>query len=108
LPVVPTLGRLRQENHLSSTWATQGDPVSKDKETAGCWWLMPVILATQEAKIRRIIFRSQSRQIVQDIPSQKYPTQNRLNRVAQARGTEFKSQYYKKMIIMTNYDTFIF
>jgi hypothetical protein len=28
------------------------------------WWLTPVILATQEAKIRRIVVRSQARQIV--------------------------------------------
>jgi hypothetical protein len=26
---------------------------------AGCWWLTPVILATQEAEIRRIVVRSQ-------------------------------------------------
>jgi hypothetical protein len=29
---------------------------------AECWWLMPVILATQEAEIRRIAVRSQPRQ----------------------------------------------
>jgi hypothetical protein len=26
---------------------------------AGCWWLTPVILATQEAEIRRIVVQSQ-------------------------------------------------
>jgi hypothetical protein len=30
----------------------------------GCWWFMPVILATQEAEIRRITIQSQSGQIV--------------------------------------------
>jgi hypothetical protein len=29
-----------------------------------CWWLTPVILATQEAEIRRISFQSQPGQIV--------------------------------------------
>jgi hypothetical protein len=32
--------------------------------TAGCWWLVPVILATQEVEIRRIMVGSQPRQIV--------------------------------------------
>jgi hypothetical protein len=31
---------------------------------ARCWWLMPIILATQEAEIRRIIVQSQQGQLV--------------------------------------------
>jgi hypothetical protein len=38
---------------------------------AGHWWLTPVILATQEAEIRRIAAQSQSGQIVWEILSQK-------------------------------------
>jgi hypothetical protein len=37
-------------------------------------WLTPVILATQEAEVRRIVVRSQSRQIVLKTLSQKYLT----------------------------------
>jgi hypothetical protein len=29
-------------------------PLKKINKTAGCWWLTPEILATQEAEIRRI------------------------------------------------------
>jgi hypothetical protein len=39
---------------------------------------MPVILATQETEIRRIEVRSQPRQIVGEILSQKYPSQKEL------------------------------
>jgi hypothetical protein len=41
----------------------------RKKVTAGHRWLTPVILATQEAEIRRITVRSQPRQIVRDILS---------------------------------------
>jgi hypothetical protein len=30
-------------------------------DIAGCWWLMPVILAIQEAEIRRIVVQSHPR-----------------------------------------------
>jgi hypothetical protein len=39
---------------------------------------MPVILATQEAELRKIPVQSQSKQIVQKILSQKNPSQKRL------------------------------
>jgi hypothetical protein len=38
---------------------------SKDMHSqAGRWWLMPVVLATQEAEMRRIVIRSQPGKIV--------------------------------------------
>jgi hypothetical protein len=36
----------------------------KTKQLAGCQWLTPVILATQEEEIRRIAVQSQLGQIV--------------------------------------------
>jgi hypothetical protein len=49
------------------------------------WWLTPVILATQEAEIRKIEVRSQPRQIVPI-------TKKRAGGVSQGIGPEFKTQ----------------
>jgi hypothetical protein len=43
----------------------------KTTDDTGSQWLTPVILATQEAEIRRIKVESQPRQIVHEILSQK-------------------------------------
>jgi hypothetical protein len=56
----------------------------------------PVILAIQEAEIRRITVRSKPRQIVLEALSQKFPSQERAGGVAQGEGPEFKPQYHKK------------
>jgi hypothetical protein len=40
---------------------------------AGYQWLTPVILATQEAEIKRITVQSQPKQTVSETRSQKYP-----------------------------------
>jgi hypothetical protein len=57
---------------------------------------MPVILAIQEAGIRRIVIRSQPGQIVCKTLSQKNSSQKRADRVAQDVGSEFKPKYCKK------------
>jgi hypothetical protein len=53
---------------------------------------MPIILATQEADIRRTMVQSQPEQIVQEILSRK-PLQKRSGEVAQGVDPEFKPQY---------------
>jgi hypothetical protein len=60
----------------------------------GCWWLTPVILATQQAGIRRIAVWSQPRQIVCKTLSQIKPLQKRTGGVAQGEGPGFKPQYH--------------
>jgi hypothetical protein len=39
-------------------------PYLTNSQAAKCWWFKPIILATQEAEIRRIMIRSQSGKIV--------------------------------------------
>jgi hypothetical protein len=57
---------------------------------------MPVILAIQEAEIRRIAVQSQTEQIVREILSRKNPSQKRAGGVAHGVGPEFKPPYRKK------------
>jgi hypothetical protein len=64
------------------------------KET-GRWYLMPVILATQETEIRRIEVQSQSRQIVMRHYLKK-KKKNRAGGVAPGEGPEFKPHTAKK------------
>jgi hypothetical protein len=52
----------------------------RNQSKTECQWLKLVILATQEAEIRRIIVGSQPRQIVQKTLYQKYPTQKWLTK----------------------------
>jgi hypothetical protein len=57
----------------------------------------PIILATQEAEIRRITVLSQPRQIVHETLSQKKKkNQKRAGGMAQGIGPEFKLKYRKK------------
>jgi hypothetical protein len=55
----------------------------KNEDPSRCWWLTLIILATQEAEIRKITVQGQARQIVCKTLSQKYSTQNRAGGVAQ-------------------------
>jgi hypothetical protein len=58
-------------------------------------WFTPVILATQEAEIRRIVVRSQPWQIVLQDSISKSPSQKKSFGKAQGEGPEFKHQYHK-------------
>jgi hypothetical protein len=49
----------------------------KDRQKGQAPWLTPVILATQEAEIRKIAVRSQPRQIVHETLSRKTHHKNR-------------------------------
>jgi hypothetical protein len=69
---------------------------AKKTNSAGRWWLTPVILVTQEAEIRRIMVRSQPGQIVLQDPTSKTPNTKRGGGMAQGIGPEIKPWYYKK------------
>jgi hypothetical protein len=59
-------------------------------------WLTPVVLATQEAEIRRTEVQSQPEQIDCETLFQNTLHKNRACGVAQGEGPEFKPQYCKK------------
>jgi hypothetical protein len=61
---------------IAKLWKQPGFPL-KFIDKAGCWWLTPVILVTQEAEVRRIVVQSQPRQIVLRYPISKKPITNK-------------------------------
>jgi hypothetical protein len=64
--------------------------IKKPHVPAGHWRLSPIILATQEAEIRKITVQSQPRQIVRKTLCQKNPLQKMVGGVAYDVGSEFK------------------
>jgi hypothetical protein len=68
------------------------DPILKTKP-ARCQWLMPAVLAAQEAEIRRIMIQSQPGKIVHETLFQKTLHKNRVGGVAQGECPEFMLQY---------------
>jgi hypothetical protein len=63
---------------------------------AGHWWLTPIILATEEAEIRRVVVRSQPWANSSCDPILKILITKRVGGVAQGIDPEFKHQYHKK------------
>jgi hypothetical protein len=59
------------------------------------WWLTPVILAMQEAEIRKIVVQSQPRETILETLVQKNPSHKRGGGVTQPVGLEFKPQNCK-------------
>jgi hypothetical protein len=59
-----------------------------------CWWLTPIIPATQEAEIRRISLKPAWANSFQDLILKKL-SQQRAGGVAQGVGPEFNPQYHK-------------
>jgi hypothetical protein len=69
-------------------------------------WLTRVILATQEAEIRRIEVQSQPRQTDNKTLSQKNHHKKRAGGVAEGVGPEFKTPVQKKKKILTKLVSF--
>jgi hypothetical protein len=75
---------------IKVNWGSKGDwcHCKKKRHQAGCQWLMPIILTTQEAEIRRIVVRRETL-------SRKTLYKNMAGGVAQGEGPAFKPQYLK-------------
>jgi hypothetical protein len=60
------------------------------QNAARCWWLTPIILATQEAEIRRIVVQSQPQANSSQDPISKKSLHKKAGGVVQGVGPEFK------------------
>jgi hypothetical protein len=58
---------------VGNTQTNKNSMMTRINPKARCWWLTPVLLASQEAKIRRNMVGSQPGQIVLETLSQKNP-----------------------------------
>jgi hypothetical protein len=65
-------------------------PPQQGSSQAGHRWLSPVILAPQEAEIRRITVGSQPRQIVHETLSQKKPITKKKKRLVEWSGSRYR------------------
>jgi hypothetical protein len=84
MPVIPALRIWMQEHpKFKASLSCNSEILSQNTTNSGCWWLMPVTLATWEAETRRIAVRGQPGQTVCKSLSEKDPTQEKAGRMTQ-------------------------
>jgi hypothetical protein len=88
--------KCKTPHHPKRSWKMR---VLKKDNLPGCQWLMPVILATQEAKIKRITVQSQPRQIVFETLSQKNTSQKEAGGVAQMERALFQLSFWDSGVL---------